>query len=223
LERTTVSWTGVGGAGEAGGDDAIGDTGFICSPLKTEGCKRTGWAVAAGVVATGVATGVAAGTGIAGEEERTFSRCACRYALLLREGVSGKAGTRAGLGLVGVRAFCEKGEKVLGWRSSSFGEGTWTGSARLSPLESEALRWSNGTPGAVGEIARDVRSAAGAREKRRPIWTVALLSVLACRLLPMLKKGFGLSNASNSRLTSVTELLRLKRRMASLEILDSLL
>jgi hypothetical protein len=124
LERTTVSWTGVGGAGEAGGDDAIGDTGFICSPLKTEGCKRTGWAVAAGVVATGVAAGVAAGTGIAGEEERTFSRCACRYALLLREGVSGKAGTRAGLGLVGVRAFWEKGEKVLGWRSSSFGEGT---------------------------------------------------------------------------------------------------
>jgi hypothetical protein len=124
LERTTVSWTGVGGAGETGREDAIGDTGFICSPLKTEGCKRTGWGDAAGVVAAGVAAGIAAGTGIAGEEERTFSRCACKYALLLREGVSGKAGTRAGLGLVGVRAFCEKGEKVLGWRSSSLGEGT---------------------------------------------------------------------------------------------------
>ena len=73
LERTMVIWTGVGGAGEAGGEATIGDTGFICSPLKTEGCRNTGWEV---VVAA--ATGAATGAGLAGAEGRTFSRCACR-------------------------------------------------------------------------------------------------------------------------------------------------
>jgi hypothetical protein len=75
--------------------------------------------------------------------------------------------------------------------------------------------------GAVGEVYLAAESIAGPREKRRPIWTVALLAVLACRFLSIAKKGFGLSIDSNSRLTSVTELRRLKRRIASLDILDS--
>jgi hypothetical protein len=75
--------------------------------------------------------------------------------------------------------------------------------------------------GAVGEVYLAAESIAGPREKRRPICTVALLAVLACRVLSIAKKGFGLSIDSNSRLTSVTELRRLKRRIASFDILDS--
>ena len=101
------------------------------------------------------------------------------------------------------------------------GVGIWRGSPKLSPLDSVALRLSVGMVGAVGEAYLTAAKVAGAREKRKPICTVALLSVLACRVLPMAKNGFGLSIDAYSWLTSVTELRRLKRRIASFDILES--
>ena len=101
------------------------------------------------------------------------------------------------------------------------GEGNWRGRTKLSLLVSVSLRLRIGMSGAVGEVYLTAASVAGAKEKRSPICTVALLSVLTCRLLPMAKIGFGLSIESNSWLTSVTELRRLKRRIASFDILDS--
>lgn len=107
--------------------------------------------------------------------------------------------------------------------SSAFavGEGAWSGRPRLSPLVSVSLRFMLGIDGAVGEAYLTAASVAGAREKRSPICTVALLSVLVCRGLPMAKDGFGLSIESNSWLTSVTELRRLNRRIASFDMRDS--
>lgn len=132
---------------------------------------------------------------------------------------------RAGLGFAGDGMRWVGGEKTAGLSRISLvsagGEGACSGSCRLSLLDSVSLRSSLGMLGAVGAVYLTAASVAGAREKRRPIWTVALLSVLACRLLPMAKKGFGLSIESNSRLTSVTELRRLKRRIASFDILES--
>lgn len=105
------------------------------------------------------------------------------------------------------------GENTAGLRrtSSAFadGEGACRGRSKLSPLVSVSLRLSLGIFGAVGEVYLAAASVAGAREKRRPICTVALLSVLACRLFPMAKNGFGFSIDSNSWLTSVTELRRM--------------
>lgn len=216
---TARGWIGVDGAVDRSdvGDVVVGDvaatevagvTGFIRSPLMTAGGGR------------GLSVRVA-GAGAAGS---TFSRCACRYALLF-EGVMGKAGVRAGLDLAGESARWVGGEKTAGLRrtSSAFavGEGAWRGSLRLSLLFSVSLRLSLGMSGAVGDAYLTAGRVAGAREKRRPICTVALLSVLTCRLLPMAKNGLGLSMDSNSRLTSVTELRRLKRRIASFDILDS--
>jgi energy-converting hydrogenase Eha subunit C len=68
----------------------------------------------------------------------------------------------------------------------------------LSLLLSDSVRLNLGMFVVVGEVYLAVARVAGAREKRRPICTVALLSVLACRLLLMAKNGFGLSIESNS-------------------------
>ena len=61
---------------------------------------------------------------------------------------------------------------------------------------------------------------AGATEKRRPIWTVALLSVLALRWWRSPKGSLGRVRKSKASLTLVMELRRVKRRRASLDTLE---
>jgi hypothetical protein len=66
-------------------------------------------------------------------------------------------------------------------------EGSWIGRPRESPLDSVSPRIRGGTGTLVDALSRSARvhlaaaSVAGATEKRRPIWTVALLSVLRLR------------------------------------------
>lgn len=60
-------------------------------------------------------------------------------------------------------------------------------------------------------------SVAGATENRRPICTVALLSVLRSRRWRSANNGLGLVRKSNASLTFVIELLLVKRRMASFD------
>jgi hypothetical protein len=106
--------------------------------------------------------------------------------------------------------------------------GTWIGRPSDSPLDSVAPRFRGGTLGCSSWISRSTRvhlaaaSVAGATEKRRPIWTVALLSVLRSRRCFSENKGRGFVKKSKASLTFVMEPLRVRRRKASLETLDSL-
>lgn len=149
----------------------------------------------------------------------------------------GNAGVRAELGIRGSVGDAVRGGgcgKTLGLGSSSgvvlVVEGCWIGRASDSPLDSvdasvDAVspRLSGGALESEFPMARSAlvhlaaASVAGATENRRPIWTVALLSVLLSRRCRSAKGAFGIVKKSNASLTFVMELLRVKRRIASLD------
>lgn len=160
--------------------------------------------------------------GIAG---RTFSRWACRYALLFCDGVMGNAGVLAGRraggagNLLGVGLGDSSDGVVVLW--------DWMGRVSDSPLDSVMLRFRGGTLNSLVSLLRSTRvhfaaaRVAGATEKRRPICTVALLSVLSPRRCFSPNMGRGFMRKSNASVTLVMELRRVKRRRASLETLES--
>jgi hypothetical protein len=97
----------------------------------------------------------------------------------------GNAGVLAGLRILG-RGGGDGNSLGLGSSSGVvvFDDGAWIGSARDSPLDSVTLRCSVGMLVSEDSMLRSARvhlaaaSVAGATEKRSPICTVALLSVL---------------------------------------------
>lgn len=101
------------------------------------------------------------------------------------------------------------------------------GSPSDSPLDSVSPRFKGGTLRSAASRLRSAlvhlaaASVAGATEKRRPICTVALLSVLRSRRCFSEKSGLGFVKKSKASLTFVMEPLRVRRRSASFETLDS--
>lgn len=177
-----------------------GETGFILRPLIiSDALSATVWAAIGG-----------AGNVVLGVGGRSLSRCCWRYAPLFWVDETGKAGVLPGDG------------SRLG-RSSS--DGAWMGRPRLTPLESLLSRRRNGTDGVLSRLAAVHVAAArvaGATEKRRPICTVALLSVLSSRRCRLEKSGAGFERKLKHSVTSVTDLppreLRLVcRRSANFE------
>jgi hypothetical protein len=134
----------------------------------------------------------------------------------------GKGGVRAGLFALGRVGESPRGGgwgKVLGLGISADDdvvEGFWIGRPNESSLESVAPRL-NGGVSRSARVHLAAASVAGATEKRRPIWTVALLSVLCMRWCRSVNGSLGLLRKSQASLTFVTEPRRVKRRRASLE------
>jgi hypothetical protein len=118
--------------------DVVGVMGFMWRP-------DTMAVAVAGVCESGERWGMAG---------RTFSRWACRYALLFCEGMFGNACVLAGLA-TRVRAGGDGNRLGLGASSGVVAEeGAWIGSINDSPLDSVSPRLSVGMLGSIWSILR---------------------------------------------------------------------
>jgi hypothetical protein len=151
------AWRWLSDVGDA--SDLVGVMGFMWRPDMMDAAVVAGWV-------TGERGGIAG---------RTFSRWACRYALLFCEGIIVNAGDRVGLA---TRTRVGGEGKRLGLAAPSGvvpEDGTWIGSPIDSPLDSVSPRFNDGLLCSRWSMLRSTRvhlaaaSVAGATEKRRPI------------------------------------------------------